>query len=53
MLSIIAPLLTNKTPDLLSIFLGNIAGGISVKNLGNSISLDKIKLIKYCENLIK
>ncbi len=53
MLSIIAPLLTNKTPDLLSIFLGNIAGGISVKNLGNSIGLDKIKLIKYCENLIK
>ena len=53
MLSIIAPLFYLKNNNLTSILCGNLAGAISIRNLANSKSLNKVKLINYYKTILK
>jgi rfaE bifunctional protein kinase chain/domain len=53
MLSVIAPLFYLKNNDLTSILCGNLAGAISIRNLANSKSLNKVKLINYYKTILK
>jgi len=53
MLSIISLLIKLKSQHILSLFLGSLAGAISVEELSNKVPLNKTKLFKYMEHIIK
>ena len=53
MLSIISLLIKLKSKHLLSLFIGSLAGAISVERLSNKVPLNKTKLFKYMEHIIK
>ena len=53
MLSILCLFINAKTEDELSLFLGNIAGSLSVKVMGNKEHLDKITFFKQIETILK
>ena len=53
MLSIISLLIKLKSQHLLSLFLGSLAGAISVEGLSNKVPLNKAKLFKYMEHILK
>ena len=53
MLSIISLLIKLKSQHLLSLFLGSLAGAISVEGLSNKAPLNKTKLFKYMEHILK
>jgi rfaE bifunctional protein kinase chain/domain/rfaE bifunctional protein nucleotidyltransferase chain/domain len=53
MLSIISLLIKLKSQHLLSLFLGSLAGAISVEGLSNKVPLSKVKLFKYMEHMLK
>ena len=53
MLSIISLLIKLKSQHLLSLFIGSLAGAISVEEISNKTPLNKIKLFKYMEHIIK
>jgi len=53
MLSIISLLIKLKSQHLLSLFLGSLAGAISVEGLSNKVPLNKTKLFKYMEHILK
>lgn len=53
MLSVIAPLFYLKNNNLTSILIGNLAGAIAIRNLANSKSLNKVKLINYYKTILK
>ena len=53
MLSIISLLVKLKFQHSLSLFLGSLAGAISVEGLSNKVPLNKTKLFKYMEHILK
>ena len=53
MLSIISLLIKLKSQHLLTLFLGSLAGAISVEELSNKVPLNKAKLFKYMEHILK
>ena len=53
MLSIISLLLKSKFKNLLSLFLGSLAGALSVEELSNKTPLNKVRLFKYMQHIIK
>tara|TARA_B100000686_G_C16717735_1_gene933076 strand:- start:60 stop:1580 length:1521 start_codon:yes stop_codon:yes gene_type:complete len=53
MLSIISLLLKLKFKNLLSLFLGSLAGALSVEELSNKTPLNKVRLFKYMQHIIK
>ena len=53
MLSLISICLQKKIPLDLTLFLGSLAGAQSVESLGNSESLNKIRLLRNLEYLLK
>ena len=53
MLSIIALLAKLKSHHLLTLFIGSLAGAISVEEVSNKVPLNKVKLFKYVEHIIK
>ena len=53
MLSVVSPLFKACLPNDILIFLGNLAGAISVGSISNSKSLDKNNLIKTFETFLK
>jgi rfaE bifunctional protein kinase chain/domain/rfaE bifunctional protein nucleotidyltransferase chain/domain len=53
MLSIIALLIKSRSHHLLSLFIGSLAGAISVERLSNKVPLNKTKLLKYSEHIMK
>jgi rfaE bifunctional protein kinase chain/domain/rfaE bifunctional protein nucleotidyltransferase chain/domain len=53
MLSIISLLIKLKSHPILSLFLGSLAGAISVEELSNKVPLNKTKLFKYMEHILK
>ena len=53
MLSIISLLIKLKSQHLHSLFLGSLAGAISVEGLSNKVPLNKAKLFKYMEHILK
>ncbi len=53
MLSIISLCIKNKVPDDLTLFLGSIAGAFSVENIANSKFLDKNKMLREIEFILK
>tara|TARA_B100000674_G_scaffold496966_1_gene529000 strand:+ start:4795 stop:6321 length:1527 start_codon:yes stop_codon:yes gene_type:complete len=53
MLSVVAPLFYLKNNNLTTVLIGNLAGAVSIRNLANSISLNRIKLIRYYQTLLK
>jgi len=53
MLSIISLLIKLKSQHLFSLFLGSLAGAISVEGLSNKVPLNKAKLFKYMEHILK
>ena len=46
-------ILKAKIPEDLSLFLGSLAGAESVENIGNSNFINKDKLMRHLEFLIK
>ena len=53
MLSIISLLVKLKFQHSLSLFLGSLAGAISIEGLSNKVPLNKTKLFKYMEHILK
>ena len=53
MLSIISLFIKLKFNNLLSLFLGSLAGAISVEELSNKVPLNKLRLFKYMQHIIK
>ena len=53
MLSILCLFINAKIEDELSLFLGNIAGSLSVKVMGNKEHLNKITFFKQIETILK
>ena len=53
MLSVLSILLKSKFEKKLSLFLGSLASAQSVEIMGNSKHLDKIKLLKYAQHMLK
>ena len=53
MLSIISLLIKLKSQKLISLFLGSLAGAISVEELSNKVPLNKTKLFKYMDHILK
>ena len=53
MLAIISMCLKAQIPDDLSLLLGSLAGADSVENIGNSSFINKNKLMRQLEFLIK
>jgi len=53
MLSIISLFIKLKFNNLLSLFLGSIAGALSVEELSNKVPLNKLRLFKYMQHIIK
>ena len=53
MLSIICLFINAKTPDELSLFLGNIAGSFSVQVMGNREHIVKKSFLKQIETILK
>jgi len=53
MLSIISIMLKLKFKELTSLFLGSLAGAISVGEMSNKFSISKVKLLKYMSHTLK
>jgi len=53
MLSVLSILLKSKFEKKLSLFLGSLASAQSVEIIGNSKHLNKIKLLKYAQHVMK
>ena len=53
MLAIISLCLTLKIPSDLSLFLGSLAGAISVESMGSSVTLNKKSLLRKIEFILK
>ena len=53
MLSIISIALNKGIDKHLALFLGSLAAAQSVESMGNSIFVDKNKMLKVIESLIK
>ena len=53
MLSIISLLIKLKADNLVSLFLGSLAGAISVEGMSNKNPLNKTKFSKYIQHILK
>ena len=53
MLSIISVLLKLKFKSIVSLFLGSLAGALSVEEMSNKVPISKIKLLKYFNHILK
>ncbi len=53
MLSIISVLLKLKFKNIVALFLGSLAGALSVEEMSNKVPISKIKLLKYFNHIIK
>ena len=53
MLSIIAILLKLKFQNLIALFLGSLAGALSVEEISNKVPINKVRLLKYFNHIIK
>ena len=53
MLAIISLCIKMNLPDDLTLFLGSLAGSFSVENMANSKFLDKEKMLRQIESLLK
>ena len=53
MLSIISILLKLKFKTMISLFLGSLAGAISVREMSNKVPVDKTELLKYFNHILK
>jgi bifunctional ADP-heptose synthase (sugar kinase/adenylyltransferase) len=53
MLAIISLCIKMNLPDDLTLFLGSLAGSFSVENMANSRFLDKEKMLRQIESLLK
>jgi rfaE bifunctional protein kinase chain/domain/rfaE bifunctional protein nucleotidyltransferase chain/domain len=53
MLSIISILLKLKFNSMITLFLGSLAGALSVEQMSNKVPINKIKLLKYFNHILK
>ena len=53
MLSIMSILIKSKFKNIISIFLGSLAGAISVEEMSNKVPIKKIKLLKYFNHILR
>ena len=53
MLSIISILLKLKFKSMIALFLGSLAGALSVKEMANKVPINKTKLLKYFHHTLK
>ncbi len=53
MLSIMSILLKLKFKSIISLFLGSLAGALSTEEMSNKFSMDKKKLLKYANHILK
>ena len=52
MLSIMSILIKSKFKNIISIFLGSLAGAISVEEMSNKVPIKKTKLLKYFNHIL-
>ena len=53
MLSIMSILLKLRFQSIIALFLGSLAGALSVEELSNKVPISKIKLLKYLYHILK
>ena len=53
MLSIISIILKLKLEGMIALFLGSLAGALSVEEMSNKVPINKIKLLKYFNHILK
>jgi rfaE bifunctional protein kinase chain/domain/rfaE bifunctional protein nucleotidyltransferase chain/domain len=53
MLSIISILIKSKFKNIISLFLGSLAGAMSVEGMANKFFIKKTKLLKYFNHILK
>ena len=53
MLALTSICLYKKLTEQLSLVVGSIAAAISVRNIGNKISINKVDILKTLEHLLK
>ncbi|MBO6492346.1 MAG: adenylyltransferase/cytidyltransferase family protein [Pelagibacteraceae bacterium] len=53
MLSIMSILIKSNFKNIISIFLGSLAGAMSVEEMSNKVPIKKTKLLKYCNHILK
>ena len=53
MLSIMSILIKSKFKNIISLFLGSLAGALSVGEMSNKVPIKKTKLLKYCNHILK
>ena len=53
MLSIMSILIKSKFKNIISIFLGSLAGAISVEEMSNKVPIKKTKLLKYFNHILR
>jgi sugar/nucleoside kinase (ribokinase family) len=53
MLSIMSILIKSNFNNILSIFLGSLAGAMSVEEMSNKVPIKKVKLLKYFNHILR
>ena len=53
MLSIMSILIKSKFKNTISLFLGSLAGAMSVEGMANKFLIKKIKLLKYFNHILQ
>ena len=53
MLSIMSILIKSNFKNIISIFLGSLAGAISVEEMSNKVPIKKTKLLKYFNHILR
>jgi rfaE bifunctional protein kinase chain/domain/rfaE bifunctional protein nucleotidyltransferase chain/domain len=53
MLSIMSILIKSKFKNIISLFLGSLAGAMSVSEMSNKVPIKKTKLLKYFNHILK
>ena len=52
MLSIMSILIRSNYKNIISIFLGSLAGAMSVSEMSNKVPIKKTKLLKYFNHIL-
>ena len=53
MLSIISILLKTKFKNIVALFMGSIAGALSVEEMSNKVPINRVRLLKYFNHILK
>ena len=53
MLSIMSILIKSNFKNIISIFLGSLAGAMSVEEMSNKVPIKKVKLLKYFNHILR